>query len=120
MLQSSRLVVDHLRQLLAEGDVPSDAFRAPATKAISLAVEDLYPADQAVRVRVGCEDPQAFLTVAVTDAQSGRQVARIALDGTGDALRPVDCGALPEGTYRVRASGVDGGSASDVFVVMRS
>jgi hypothetical protein len=30
----------------------------------------------------------------------------------------VNFGSLREGTYRVRALGVDGGSASDVFVVM--
>jgi hypothetical protein len=118
-LQNSRPMLDHLRQLLAEGAVPLDAFRQRITKAISLTPQDLYSTEQTVRIKVGCEDPRAFLIISVTEAQTARQVARLTLDGAGPAMQSVDCGRLPEGTYRVTASGVDGGSATDVFVVMR-
>ncbi|HEY7765810.1 MAG TPA: hypothetical protein VIB38_12535 [Aestuariivirgaceae bacterium] len=118
-LQNSRPMLVHLRQLLAEGGVPLDAFRDPTTKAISLTLEDLYSTEQTVRIKVGCEDPRALLVVSVTEAHSGRRVARITVDEAGEGMQFVDCGRLPEGTYRVSASGVDGGSATDVFVVVR-
>ena len=100
--------------------VPSDAFRGPTTKAISLAVDDLYSSEEAVSVKVGCEDAQALLIVLVTETRSGRQVARITLNGAGKAMQTVDFGRLPGGTYRVRASGIDGGSVSDVFLVIQA
>jgi hypothetical protein len=119
-LQNSRPMLDHLRELLAEGVVASSAaFRGPTTKAISLTVDDLYSSQENVLLKVGCEDPKALLIVLLTETQSGRQVARIALDGAGYAMQAVDYGRLPEGTYRVRASGIDGGSVSDVFVVIQ-
>lgn len=117
-LQNSRPVLDHLRELLAEGAVSDSPFRDPKTKKISLAVEDLYSSGEAVGMKIGCEDPQALLVVAVSEAQSGCHAARIIVDGTGEAMKTVVCGLLPEGTYRVQVSGVDGGSTSDVFVVM--
>jgi hypothetical protein len=119
-LQNSRPMLDHLRELLAQGVVSSEAFRGPTTKAVSLAVDDLYSSEEAVRLKVGCEDAQALLIVLVTETQSGRQVARIILNGAGKDMQTVDCGRLPEGTYRVRASGIDGGSVSDVFVVIQA
>jgi hypothetical protein len=118
-LQNSRPMLDHLRELLAEGVVSSEVFRFPTTKAISLAVDDLYSSEEAIRIQVGCEDMQALLIVLVTETQSGREVARITLNGAGNAMQTVDCGRLPEGTYRVRVSGIDGGSVSDVFVVIQ-
>ena len=83
-------------------------------------MDDLYSSEEAVRLKVGCEDAQALLIVLVTETQSGRQVARITLNGAGKDMQTVDCGRLPEGTYRVRASGIDGGSVSDVFVVIQA
>jgi lecithin:cholesterol acyltransferase len=116
-LQNSRPMLDHLRQLLAEKVLSSEAFRAPTTKAISLTVDDLYSSSEAVRVRVRCEDEKALIIVQVSETQTGRQVTRLTLNGTGNS-QIIDVGRLPEGTYRVRASGGDGGSVSDVFVVL--
>jgi len=117
-LQNSRPVLDHLRELLAEGNVSENIFRAPSSKKISLAVDDLYSTGEAVLARVGCEDPRAMLVITVEEAESGRQAARSIVEGPGDTMATVNFGRLREGTYRVRALGVDGGSASDVFVVM--
>ena len=116
-LQNSRPMLDHLRQLLAEKVLSSEAFRAPTTKAIALTVDDLYSSNEAVRVRVRCEDEKALIVVQVSETHTGRQVTRLTLNGTGNS-QIIDVGRLPEGTYRVRASGGDGGSVSDVFVVL--
>jgi hypothetical protein len=35
-------------------------------------------------------------------------------------MKTVDVGRLPEGSYRVRVSGVDGASVTDVFVVLKT
>jgi lecithin:cholesterol acyltransferase len=52
-LQNSAPMLDHLRALITEGDMASDAFRAGTRRAMSLEVEDVYAADSPVRVRVG-------------------------------------------------------------------
>ncbi len=116
-LQNSRPMLDHVRELLAQGGVPSEAFRKSTTKAVSLSVDDLFFSNELVRVRVGCEDPKALLIVQVSEARSGRQVARAIVDGAGEGMQTVNCGRLTEGTYRVRVSGTDGGSVTDVFLV---
>jgi pimeloyl-ACP methyl ester carboxylesterase len=117
-LQNSVPMLDHLKALLAEGAVAMEGFRGPTTKALSLKVDDLFSSEEAVRFEAGCADPDALVTIVVTDAQTGREALRRRIDGAGSSLQTVDAGRLAEGTYRVRAFTVDGGTVSDVFVVM--
>lgn len=119
-LQNSAPMLDHLRGLLAEGAISWDAFRSPAVKAISLGVEDLYASNEPVRVRVGCEDGKSLLTAIISEANTNTEVTRKVLPGAGETMQALDFGLLPEGTYRVRVLGPDHGSASDVFMVLRS
>jgi hypothetical protein len=120
-LQNSRPVHDHLLQVLAQRFNQDARFRdPPRTKNIALVVQDLYLAAAPIAIQVGCADERALLIVTVVDSITGREVRRVGVDGAGDSLRTVDCGQLPEGTYRVRATANDGGSATDVFVVMQA
>lgn len=117
-LQNSDVVLNHLRALLAEGSIPAGAFRAES-RAVSLAIEDVYSGREAIRVKVGCDEGSPLLAVSVTELQMGREVVRKVVKGTAGRMQPVDCGRLAEGVYRLRAVASDGGSVSDTFVVAR-
>lgn len=119
-LQNCVPVLDHLRALLAEGAIPRDAFRAQQTKAISVAVEDMYSTREPVRLKVGCEDADTLLVVMVLDAETGREVVRFPVARAGAEMQMVDCGRLAQGAYRLKVVGSDGGSASDVFLVVEA
>jgi pimeloyl-ACP methyl ester carboxylesterase len=118
-LQNSAPMLTHVKQVLAEPQLDFDDFRGPSTKPLSVHMEDSYAPQEHVRINVGSEETVSPLTVTLMDAVSGVRRARNVIQGNrAEPQTTIDFGQLSEGTYRVRAEGTDGGTATDVFIVV--
>jgi pimeloyl-ACP methyl ester carboxylesterase len=120
-LQNEDAVLVQLRGVLSGLDVDFPSFRdAFPTIGLGLELEDVYEAGEPIPVRVHPEEePAESLVVQVQDAETGEQVAQETMSPAEDGSHEAQLAPLPEGAYRLTATGSGRVEpVTDLFVVM--
>jgi hypothetical protein len=118
-LQNSAAVLTQVKGLLTATQIDLSQFRAPPFK-LGLDVEDLFGTDESIPIAGRTNSRSARLSVAVIDADSGREVAQARL-GNPDAegWRAVEVPPQPEGVYRcVLSSDSSRDTVTGIFTVL--
>ncbi|MDQ4081776.1 MAG: hypothetical protein M3123_02650 [Actinomycetota bacterium] len=120
-LQNDEPVLVQLTGVLSGVDIDHEAFREafPAV-GLSLEVEDVYSPEEPVPGRVRPEQPPSQpLTVEVENTETAAKVDRKTLRLQDDGVHAANLGPLPEGTYRLTASGAGPiKGVTDLFAVL--
>jgi len=112
-IQNQTGVLDHVAGLMTAHRLDLGKFRKPPLR-IGLSADDMWAAATGAEVRIETNEPTAGISLEVTDAATGVEVARV--DATGDgAERVVEVPGVPAGAYRLTASG-EGASVTDVVL----
>jgi pimeloyl-ACP methyl ester carboxylesterase len=113
-LQNDDHVLMQLTGVLTGSTIQWSRFRgAVPTIDLSLEVDDLYSAAEAVPVKVRPDkDPADELLAVAVDVETGEERARQPLTRRDDGSYEAELGPLPEGAYRVTAFG--GGAVDPV------
>jgi len=120
-LQNSPAVLTQVKGLLTAAQIDLSQFRAPAFK-LSLDVDDLFGTEEPIEIGGRTNTRSARLTVAVTDADSGREVARALLGTTGaEGWKAAEIPPQPEGVYRcVLSSDSSRDTVTGIFTVLKA
>jgi pimeloyl-ACP methyl ester carboxylesterase len=115
-LQNNDSVLVQLAGLLSVRD--TSRVRAGPGSGISLDIEDAFGPEEPVAFRVRSEDPTAELTILLSRADTGAEVARVELR-PGDGWRAGEVSPLPPGSYRMTVVGQSSVEpVTDAFVVL--
>jgi hypothetical protein len=107
-LQNTPSLLTHVEGVVTGLDLDLGKFLAPDRRVqLSLQVDDVYFDDEPVAVGIDAGEDQLSLVATIEDSTTGRIVVTRPLRDRRDGTYIVDCGALPEGSYRVRVSGDD-------------
>jgi pimeloyl-ACP methyl ester carboxylesterase len=115
-LQNMDPVLVQLAGVLTGRD--TSAYRDLPKTVLGLDLEDAYPIDEPIGVRVRSEDQAAELAAVAVEAETGQEAGRVLLAPSLDEWREAEIPPVPAGTYRLTVSG--GPSVqpvTDVFVV---
>lgn len=123
-LQNTGAVLDHMTKVLGRDEKSwsylrrADLDRLPR---IGFHMPDAATATDTLVIRVMCSEKGAELTAAVSEADSGRLIARYGLSSKNDGRYELVLKPLPEGVYRLAVSAEAVPVAtSDVFIVASS
>lgn len=112
-LQNEKGVLDHVRGILTADALDLGAFRREERLAVYM--DDLWPADEAMPIRLECDDRRSQVVVRAADADTGESAATVVAPA-GEGEREVSLPGLPEGIYRVTAAS-ERASVTDLLVV---
>ena len=103
-IQNQAGILDHVAGLMTALRLDLGRFRKPPLR-IGLDTEDLWEAEQGAPVAIETNDPDSRISVVVTDAETGAELARVD-SGTGRE-RTLEVPGVPAGAYRVTAMSGD-------------
>jgi hypothetical protein len=105
-LQNTPSLLDHVEGVVTGLDIDLGKFLAPDRRVqLSLHVEDAYFDDEPVVVGVDAGEDRLTLEAIIEDEIAGRAVVTTAMRDRRDGTYSVDCGVLPQGSYRIRVGG---------------
>jgi pimeloyl-ACP methyl ester carboxylesterase len=105
-LQNTASLLDHVEGVVTGLDIDLGKFLAPDRRVqLSLQVEDAYFDDEPVVVGVDAGEDRLTLEATVEDEITAHAVVTTAMRDRRDGTYSVDCGVLPEGSYRIRVAG---------------
>src|SRR5690606_17943881 len=112
-IQNQGGILDHVAGLMTAVALDLGRFRKPDIR-IGIETDDLWEAETGAEVRLETNQPASAISVVVTDADTGAEVARV--DATaGEEDRTVEMPGVPPGAYRVTAT-ADDTSVTDVVL----
>jgi pimeloyl-ACP methyl ester carboxylesterase len=116
-LQNAAFSLDQVMGIVRRQRIDQSQMFAPGT-GISLDLDDAYLATGPVALRALPERDWVTLTARAVDVDTGREVARTALEPRSEGWHEAELGPFPEGTYRVTVHGEgDVNPVTDVFAV---
>jgi pimeloyl-ACP methyl ester carboxylesterase len=112
-LQNTPALLEHVEGVVTGLDLDLGKFLAPDRRvALSLQVEDVYFDDEPIVAGIDAGEDRLRLEATIEDAVTGRKVVTRPLRDLRDGTYTVDCGVLPEGSYRIGVSGDETAVAS--------
>lgn len=119
-LQNAESVLFHLRGLLGDQGINLDTFKA-IKGSTAVEVADAYATDEPITLRARSEGDNE-LAATIVKVETGEAVASATPERGPGEWQDVEFPPLPEGTYRVTVTDLEGAAepVTDVFVVIQN
>ena len=119
-LQNTESALFHLCGLLGDQEIDLDRFKALPSR-VAVEIDDAFGTSEPVTLRARSEGDND-LSITIVNVATGQAVAHATPESGLGEWREAEFPPLPEGTYRVTVSDLDGDAepVSDVFVVLQN